>query len=160
ALHLLSMPWSHPTSPSIQLGCLKAYMDERFQQRLETRTYSAFLTILHRAFSVDFSSEYLKLSYVGENVYFLISSDLFLRSPLGPDAPKPEELVTALCNKGDSALALDLTRALDRLKRATFRYLDDMLLPSLDENACNIVGFTMNYDQVYSSMLCAKYISQ
>src|SRR5687767_15081786 len=46
AVHLVSMPFCGTRTPSIQLGCLKAYLDSVFAGAVGVNTYSAYFGIM------------------------------------------------------------------------------------------------------------------
>ena len=45
-VHLVSMPVCETNRPSIQLGCLKAYLDSAFGGTVPVHTYSAYFGIM------------------------------------------------------------------------------------------------------------------
>ena len=165
AVHLIATPWASWGSPSIQIGALKAHLDRAFAGAVPTTTYSAHFSIIAEAAAasgrdlVDLSS----LGRHGEYLYFLLYRRRFLHGVRNSVA------LTELLDRyavrsriGDHAIdgdGLDLSiETLDLIETATCAYLDDVVAPALDTEACNVVGFTMNYDQVYASLYCLRHL--
>ncbi|MDC0678361.1 radical SAM protein [Sorangium atrum] len=155
--HLVSMPWADVYVPSVQLGALKAHLDVAFPGRFTTNTYSAFCSVFLDAGESDLYSE---LSEFREFPYFLLALERFIR-PRGSveGAPSLDELLS-IVNAPKRGRVKLTKRSLTRLRSATHRYIDAALGPELIRNGVNLVGFTLNYNQVYSSIYCALYLGQ
>jgi radical SAM superfamily enzyme YgiQ (UPF0313 family) len=152
--HLISMPWSHPERPSIQLGCLKGHLDRALQPRSDCRAYSAFLSILHDFKGRTFREFFRVGEFYGEHAYQALYLHRF-----GPRALRGrraiERVLAALRAARESPLSLS---ALEGLERATRRFLDRDVGPNLIARALNLVGFTVNYRQLYSSLYAAEHL--
>ncbi len=155
-LHLVSMPWASPELPSIQIAVLKAYMDATFGSRVQTRAYSAFVNILLEQTNRGYIDHYDTLQNFEEYPYFL----MFLRQFLQGD-PEVRRVslgrLVARINKRESDKPLTL-RLLAHLERRTQRYIEQTIVPQLSRRALNVVGFTLNYYQLYASLYCARYL--
>jgi len=155
-LHLVSMPWASPELPSIQTAVLKAYMDMVFAGRVKTRTYSAFTAILVQETGLGHVNYYDEFQNFEEYPYFI----MFLRRFL---LKKPElrhvslERLIAQINKHGDGETLTLRR-IAMLEGRTRRYIEDVIVPGLSKQALNVVGFTLNYYQLYASLYCARYL--
>ncbi|HET6439600.1 MAG TPA: radical SAM protein [Anaeromyxobacter sp.] len=151
--HLVSMPWAPPESPSIQLGALKAHLTQALGPGADCRTYSAFFTILNDLRGPGLRRFHRRAAACGEYAYL----PLFLRR-FGPNPPRGHtvgRLVERLRRTPVAPLSL---RALNELERATRRFLDQRLGPHLLVGGLNLVGFTLNYDQVYASLYAAEHL--
>ena len=159
-VHLVSMPWADPELPSIQTAVLKAFLDAAFGRRVTTKTYSAFASILlrqKRAGYADLMDEYRDFE---EYPYFLLYARRFLRH----DPQASSVSIQRVIDKINAAVETDaepLTlRKLARLEQRTCRYIDDAIVPQLSRRGVNLVGFTLNYYQLYASLYCARYLQE
>jgi radical SAM superfamily enzyme YgiQ (UPF0313 family) len=152
--HLFAMPWSPPDAPSIQIACLKAHLDRARHGRSDCRTYSAFFSILQEFKGGRFQEFFRDVEDYREYVYL----PLYLRR-FGPPGVRRTSVVAnvlkALRVKWLEPLTLPL---LDGLERATCRYLDRQVAPHLVDRGLNLVGFTLNFPQVYASLYAAEHL--
>ena len=151
--HLIAMPWAQPESPSIQIACLKAHLDRALQRRSDCRAYSAFFSILHDFKGRSFLNFFQAVEAYGEYVYM----PLYLRR-FGPAEFRRGPAIgslQALRAPGVKPLSLAV---LQDLERATCRFLDRQVAPNLIVRGLNLVGFTLNYHQVYSSVYAAEHL--
>lgn len=159
-LHLVSMPWANPELPSIQTAVLKAYVDETFGGRVPTRTYSAFASLLleeTRQGPVDLFDRYQAYE---EYPYFLLYLRRFLRQEQGLERVSLERLLQRVnAHVTDAGEPLTL-RGLAHLERRTQRYVRETIGPQLSRRALNVVGFTLNYYQLYASLYCARALRE
>lgn len=159
-LHLVAMPWSPADTPSIQLGALKAHIDRAEKGAVRTRTYSPFFSLLDvvaREHGTDAFRLFEELAGYGEHVFFMLHARRFGvgGKPLSPArfGTLRERLHAAkLAPKAFSA------RLLDQIDRATVAFVEQELLPAVKAGERAVIGFTMNFDQVFSSMYCAKLL--
>jgi radical SAM superfamily enzyme YgiQ (UPF0313 family) len=155
-LHLVSMPWASPELPSIQIAVLKAYLDATFGSRVQTRAYSAFTNILVKEDAHGYTNYYDTLQTFEEYPYFV----MFLRRFL---LQEPElrrislDRLIAQINRRQADEPLTLAR-INTLERRTRRYIEETIVPQLSKRALNVVGFTLNYYQLYASLYCARYL--
>jgi len=152
--HLIAMPWAPPDAPSIQIASLKAHLDGALQRRDDCRAYSAFFSILHDFRGRAYQRFFRAVNVYGEYVYL----PLFLRR-FGPSEyrgrPAIARLLKAIREPGAKALPLSV---LNGLERATRGFLDRHVAPNLIAGGLNLVGFTLNYDQVYASLYAAEHL--
>jgi radical SAM superfamily enzyme YgiQ (UPF0313 family) len=148
------MPWALPDAPSIQLASLKAHLDGALCRRGDCRTYSAFFSILHDFRGPAFQGFFQDVSLYNEYVYL----PLYLRR-FGPSEyhgrPAVARLLKAIREPGIKPLSLSV---LNGLERATCGFLDRQVAPNLVGRGLNLVGFTLNYDQVYASLYAAEHL--
>ena len=155
-LHLISTPWAHPALPSAQLGCLKAYVDRKFQGRVETKTYSAHLTLLYFFQGSECFNFFSKFVYLREYIFFIIYYDQYLKKECqGTDVPSLKDICPTLRRPQQYRITPKL---ISELKRSIRRYVQLEIIPHLAPSALNIIGFTLNYDQYYASALIARYL--
>jgi hypothetical protein len=152
--HLIAMPWAPPESPSIQIGCLKAYLDRAPVGRSDCRTYSAFFSILYDFKGHDFQNFYYTTAFRGEYIY----QGLYLRR-FGPAEFRGRAAIVRLLKALRDPLVKPVSLSLaNGLERATCRFLDREVGPHLIARGLNLIGFTLNYNQVYSSLYAAEYL--
>jgi radical SAM superfamily enzyme YgiQ (UPF0313 family) len=152
--HLLAMPWAPPDTPSIQVACLKAHLDRATRARSDCRAYSAFFSILHDFKGGGFLEFFQDVEDYREYVYL----PLYMRR-FGPSSVRRAsgiaKLLKALRVKWLKPLTLPV---LNGLERATCRFLDRQVGPHLITRGLNLVGFTLNFPQVYASLYAAEHL--
>jgi radical SAM superfamily enzyme YgiQ (UPF0313 family) len=150
------MPWGCPSSPCIQTGVLKSFIDRSFSGQADVKTHSPFVVI---PFTTGLPGTFAKLSEYEEYPYLLLSLRRYWDAP---NALRTKIFRTLLAKLNASGRAKhDLTKsALNKLEKATKDYVDGTLAPQLSESGVNLVGFTMNYAQVYASLYCARYLAE
>lgn len=152
--HLIAMPWALPDAPSIQLASLKAHLDGVLRRRGDCRVYSGFFSILHDLGGAACHRFYQELSVYSEYVYLM----LYLRR-FGPPEHRSRAAVARLLEAVRAPGVKPLTLpVLARLEGATRRFLDRRVAPSLIARGLNLVGFTLNYDQVYASLYAGEHL--
>jgi hypothetical protein len=153
--HLIAMPWASPDAPSIQVGCLKAYLD-RLRPQPECRAYSAFFSILEDLRGSGFRDFFRRTASWGECLY----QALYLRR-FGPEGTRGRpNFLRILRALRDPLARPPAASTLDGLEQATRRYLDARVGPALIAGGLNLVGFTLNYDQVYASLYAAEHLAR
>lgn len=155
-LHLVSMPWADPELPSIQTAALKAFIDGSFGKKVKTHTYSAFASInleRNRGGYTDYFNKYREFE---EYAYFLMYFRRFLQNDPRLRRVSIERLLKKI-NTGDADEFLTLGK-LGHLERRTCRYIEQTIVPQLSKRGVNVVGFTLNYYQLYASIYCARYL--
>lgn len=158
SVQLISMPWAAPMTAPVQLGCLKAYIDEAFDKRVPVRTYAPFLSIPLRFKTGAFHDFFVQMNAYAEIPYLLLYSSTFglPDQPSGSVLARPLREVKAL-TRDVPPLSVPL---LAGLRRATIEYIEEFIVPNLVADGVNVVGFTLNYNQVFSSLFCAKYLRE
>jgi radical SAM superfamily enzyme YgiQ (UPF0313 family) len=157
-LHLISMPWANPELPSIQTAVLKAYIDSVLGDRVVTRTYSAFASILLEQHHKGYADYYDKYQSFEEYPYFLMYYRRFLRHDQRLKRVSADKLIERI-NDRDSDEPLTL-RKVAHLQSRTHRYIEETIVPQLSRRSLNVVGFTLNYYQLYASLYCARYLQE
>jgi radical SAM superfamily enzyme YgiQ (UPF0313 family) len=104
----------------------------------------------------DYSNFASKYEPFEEYPYFL----MYLRRFLQHDVPLRHVSIDGLIKKinaceADEPLTL---RKVQHLERRTRRYIEDTIVPQLSRRGVNVVGFTLNYYQLYASVYCARYL--
>jgi hypothetical protein len=157
-LHLVSMPWANPELPSIQTAVLKAYIDSVLGEKIVTRTYSAFASILLEQNHGGYADYYDKYQDFEEYPYFLMYYRRFLRHDSSLRQVSADKLIQRI-NACDTDEPLTL-RKLAHLERRTHRYIKEVIVPQLSRRGLNVMGFTLNYYQLYASLYCARYLQE
>ncbi|HEY5935990.1 MAG TPA: hypothetical protein VIU61_15180 [Kofleriaceae bacterium] len=140
----------------MQLGALHAYVDKVFAGVVGVFSYSAFLAIPYRAAGSDLFDYYERVSAAGEHTYMALFLDRYWRE-LMPGARKFPLAGLLESLAGRATLTPKLLRQLDR---ATRDYVDEEMAPSFVPGAVNLIGFSLNYDQIYASVYMARYIQE
>lgn len=153
--HLIAMPWQNHGMPSIQLGVLKSYVDRACGDFAACSNHSAHLAIPARIYA---AAETFGLQHYGEYPYLLLCLKEFLTR--GRMARGGEVWKQALSGiNGKKKVNRPLTRRdLSLLARHTREFLVEEVVPSLSSESLNVIGFTLNFDQVYASLFAAKTI--
>lgn len=157
-LHLVSMPWANPELPSIQTAVLKAYIDSVLADKIVTMTYSAFASILLEQNRRGYSDYFYKYQDFEEYPYFLMYSRRFLPRGTRLSQASVNRLIRRLngfYTYTDERLTL---RRIAQLEARTGRYIEEVIVPQLFRRGLNVVGFTLNYYQLYASLYCARYL--
>ena len=148
------MPWAPPESPSIQVASLKAHLDCALKEQSDCRTYSAFFSILHDLKGGAFREFCRTLIAYGEYAYL----PLFLQH-FGPAEFRRKAAIKRLLKALHASWVKPPSLSvLDGLDRATRRFLDRDLAPNLIARGLNLVGFTLNFHQFYSSLYAAEHL--
>lgn len=159
-LHLISMPWADPELPSIQTGVLKAYVDQTFEGRIPTWTYSAFASIVLEEKRRGRTSLYEALEEYEEYPYFVMYEQRYLQHDPAVRRASTENLLRRINASSDDARE-PLTRStIAHLERRTRRYIREAIGPHLSRRALNVVGFTLNYFQLYASLYCVRALRE
>lgn len=158
------MPWKNPYTPSIQLGCLKAYIDSKYNNDdVRVYTYSAYVDIALKSFNKDHDMVSSTFKYLDELSYFLLVTKHF--NPLNMDNPAPlySKMIPELTEKGagsatfakSTAEAKSLMRS---VKENTIEYLEKTLATKFESNKINIIGFSVAFNQLYASIFAYYYL--
>jgi len=155
-LHLISSPGTTPWYSSIQTGCLKAYIDEKFKnaETIKTKSYPAHLSIPLRAFHSSYEDFHLKHEHKHELLWFYLVMKNFIT---GHKKQPLNELFSEIKKHTGTK---DLKKILLDLEKAAKSFVDHELEPELETRALNLVGFSINSEQLYSSIFCALYLKQ
>jgi len=146
-INLISMPWALFNRPSIQLGTLKAYLENNNKQ-----------------LSVNTSHPYLGVaSIVGTDLYHWISQNPWVSEALYTPLVFPEK------TKSAEALAMKFAKKADPYIKKSFRFnlitkklekhLSDWV-SSCDWNQYTFIGFSVCFHQLSASLAAAKIIKQ
>ena len=152
--HLIAMPWAPPGTPSIQIACLKAHLDRSPRGGCDCRVYSAFFSILHDFKGRSFLDFFEAAEAYGEFTYMPLHLRRFGPAKLrgGPAIARLLKALRVRCAKPPSLADLQ------GLERATCGFLDHRVGPNLITRGLNLVGFTLNHSQVYSSLYAAEHL--
>lgn len=150
--HLVSMPGPTPLWPSVQVGSLKAYVDQELGNEVQFQTHAAHLSILADAFGDNTNRYFGTHTEHGEYPYSL----LYLRRFV---VGKKSSTLTDLLKGANRGRGRKLSWGmLDRVDKATLGFVDKTLGPKLRSTGPNIICFSLSYDQVYGSLYCAKLL--
>lgn len=159
-VHLVSMPWADPELPSIQTAVLKAFLDAAFGRRVTTRTYSAFASILLRQTREGCANLMDEYRDYEEYPYFLLYARRWLRHDPQARGVSQQRVIDKINGAIDTDAEPLTSSKLERLERRTCRYVDETIVPQLTRRGVNLVGFTLNYYQLYASLYCARYLQE
>lgn len=151
---LISMPLAPPGTPSIQLACLKAHLDRVFKGRSDCRTHSAFFSILHDFKGRSFQAFFQEYRDYREYLYL----PLYLRrfGPVGSRRRPGGGIPLRALRLGQAGpLSPEVIRGLEQ---ATCRFLDGPVAQGLLVRGLNLIGFTLNFPQVYASLYAAEHL--
>lgn len=157
-LHLISMPWSNPELPSIQIAALKAYIDEVFSRQVATRTYSAFASIALKPGRAGYTNYCDRYEDFEEYPYFVMYCRDLLRQTPSLRRISISKLISQI-NESGSQERLTL-RKVAQLEQRTRKYIDRRIVPQLSKRSLNVLGFTLNYFQLHASLYCARYLRE
>lgn len=152
---LVSMPWAAPMRPSIQTGVLKAYLDSVFKEEVSTTAVPAHLGIPFEVAGAGFLDIFTFFEQMGETFYLL----LYYRQFGFPNLSYNDNILNAALEKiATETNNENLYVALDRLHSATNHYIDNHICKHISDLTQNIVSFTVNFHQLYSSLYCIQYL--
>jgi len=156
------MPFTNPNIPSIQTGCLKSYIDLKFKDKKELRTYtySAHLSVLLRAFKERFYDIFSNYKFKPEVLWFLLVLRRFNIVDRNKDPKRLFNNLFIRYNKhleinGQQKLTINKLRMIEE---ATIDFIEEDLVPNLHKKELNIVGFSLTNDQIYASLFCYLYL--
>lgn len=142
---LISTPWPLFNRPSIQLGALKAFVEQKFPQA-EVDVYHVYLTVAET---------------LGYGLYKQISERTWLsESPYAALLyPDREELITRFWRRQTTGLPLlkdsDFKEILYHLKTASDRFINGIEWGDYD-----LIGFSICFEQLTSSLYFIHHIMQ
>jgi len=168
-IHLVSMPMTDASVTPIQVGCLKSFVDHRFKNnnQVKTYTYSAYLSIMLRAFNLNYAEISDMFSINNELMYFMLVLRNFNLSK-GQDQKKILSAVLHIYNKSNrntsnikkSKKKTFTKQDVFKVEKATIAFIDRDLVPQLSKKELNVVGFTLSNDQNYASLYCYLYLKK
>jgi ribosomal peptide maturation radical SAM protein 1 len=141
-LGLISMPWSIFNRPSIQLASLKAYLDHETQ--IETTLFHPYLAAA-AALGGNTYHHLAKNSWAGEALY----SPLLFPEQQG----LAEKLFVKSCAKDTVLAGLDYNNTWQLLEENL-----DQWLATIDFSSYDLIGFSICFNQLLSSLTAAKRI--
>jgi ribosomal peptide maturation radical SAM protein 1 len=142
---LISTPWPLYTRPSIQLGTLKAFLQERMPD-LQVEVFHFYL-ILAEAIGYRFYQEISERTWLAESIY---SALLY-----------PNQLKQARAFFGKESAGIPILRQVkfktlvSRIKKAT-----DAFLNRQSWETYQLLGFTISYCQLTSSLYMIKWLKK
>lgn len=142
---LISTPWPLYSRPSIQLGALKAYLNNR-DNDLEVEAHHVYLR-LAEAIGYKLYHEISERTWLAESIYATL---------LYPNRFRQIQKLFDKQVQGKSLLSqTDLKSVSVQVKKTTHDFID-----SLDWGACQLVGFTVSLCQLTSALYFIKLIKQ
>lgn len=141
---LISMPWSIFNRPSIQLGTLKAWLDR--DSALETHTFHPYLQVAN-TIGTEAYHHLARNSWAGEALY----------SPLLFPEQKEQaaHLFSQSCRSNSQLRGLDFDQTVKLLDHCL-----DQWLAGLDLAGFQLIGFSICFNQLLSSLTAAQRIKQ
>lgn len=141
---LISMPWSIFNRPSVQLGALKAWLDQ--DGAIETSTFHPYLQVA-KALGTGVYHHLAQNSWAAEALY---SPLLF---------PEQREQASRLfhesCKKNSQLRGLDFDRTVQLLDQSLEQWLADF-----DPARFHLVGFSICFNQLLASLTAAARIKK
>lgn len=151
SLHLISMPMHDPLQPSAQLGYLSAHAKRELRELTTVTSYSAHFDVMWRWQGFGMRESYFEHRLFGEELFFLACcfrhEALFERAYaayLGFNAPEKH------VSREEVA----------RLVEALEGWVDEVLVPALDPDALNVLGFTTTFSQVFASIFVCRRLAE
>ena len=140
---LVSGPWPLFNRPSIQLGALKAFLLKNFPQ-VKVKTYHLYL---------DFATS------LGLPIYKEISESSWLAEPVAAALLYPENFIQVQKLWVKKATRSPVCRGLDfRELSNSFHYTATRLVNSIDWQKYSLVGFSICFSQLTSSLYLIRLI--
>lgn len=145
-LGLVSMPWSIFNRPSIQLAALKSWLDTRGNGSIATSVFHPYLAAA-AAIGTETYHYLAKNSWAGEALY---SPMLF------PEQKNQAEKLFYRSCRGEKGLKdLDFDQCVQLLDNGLEQWLD-----GLDLAAFDLIGFSVCFNQLISSLTAAERIKK
>ncbi|MCX5869566.1 MAG: RiPP maturation radical SAM C-methyltransferase [Deltaproteobacteria bacterium] len=141
---LISMPWSIFNRPSIQLGALKAWLDR--DSTIQTHTFHPYLQVA-RVLGTETYHHLARNSWAGEALY---SPLLFPGQRL-----QAARLFNESCRGNKELRGLDFDQTVQLLDLSLDRWLADLDLASF-----HLIGFSICFNQLLSSLTAAARIKK
>ena len=159
-LHLISMPWSNPLTPSIQLGALKAYVKDLKIPELDIQTYHAHFLIPFLSTQQDFAEFYKHCDSTEEYIYSLLYLREFGQRQLKKKIDL-KSLLAAVNKSKETNQSLKKKISMNdiaRLCKGTNKFIESYLVPRLSDSGINLIGFTLNHHQVVAAAYVMTYL--
>ena len=139
------MPWTKPNFPSIQLACLKAYLDSSPTFEGNVYCYSGYLDVYFGAFGPELFPKFAHYQQLGEIPFLLLFAKRFLDGC--------DDLGEIARNLDGISETTTITESdIDALDKSTKAFIVERIIPKLSKDRKNVIGFTLNYNQVYASV--------
>jgi ribosomal peptide maturation radical SAM protein 1 len=141
---LISMPWSIFNRPSVQLGALKAWLDQ--DGAIETSTFHPYLQVA-KALGTGVYHHLAQNSWAAEALY----------SPLlfPEQREQASRLFHGSCKKNSQLRGLDFDRTVQLLDQSLEQWLADF-----DPGHFHLVGFSICFNQLLASLTAAARIKK
>lgn len=158
-LILISAPWASPLRPSISIGLLSSYLKKE-KPTYPVRVKSAFIGIPVYAKGGNFNNLFFRLRDYEEYVYMIL---LLRRFPQFFNLRKEESekhvnLIIRKLNNLGKGESIDI-EIIKNLEDATIDYIENEIVPDLSKSKLNIIGFSLNYYQLYASLFILMYLN-
>jgi radical SAM superfamily enzyme YgiQ (UPF0313 family) len=157
-VHLVAMPWFDPFKGSIQIAALKAYVDKECMG-IKCITYSAFFEIIQGISRDDMIDYFNKCLPVGEDLYFLTSIKYFGKRNLLKNKPTFNVLLKRY-NQHYTESQTITTKQIRDIESNTIRYIENKIVPNLNNECINLIGFTISFSQIHASIFTAMYLEK
>ncbi len=140
---LISMPWSLFNRPSIQLGCLKSFLDHNSD--FQTDTYHPYLPLA---------------AAIGTDLYYKVSvngwaGEALFAPLLHPEKNRDCKKLFLSSMKGEMKSLPSFDKLLEEVEKSLLDYLD-----TIDVKKYKLIGFSLCFNQLTSSLLLAKKIKE
>lgn len=142
---LLSMPWALFSRPSVQLSVLKSYVESR-DKGLKVHAMHPYLEVAR---------------LIGPERYHVLSQDMWLCESFYAAILFPERresiqrFLSRNCKTGVKKILADF----DLIAEILGRHLDEMAARQ-DWNTFNLIGFSVCFNQLFSSLAAARVIKR
>ena len=150
------MPMAPHYNTSIQIGCLKAYLDEK-KYNVKVHNHSAHLSIILRTIHTSTFSHYISAS---DDLGFIVMVGYLKKFGL-IERLAVNSIIKKLISSFNQTYKTNINKkTILNLEEATIAFIKDDLVPKLDRKELNIVGFSLSSQQLYLSIFCYHYLRE
>lgn len=147
-LHLVSMPVYDPMQPSAQTGYLQGHVEKQLGADVTVHTYPAHLSIFFAWKGEDMRSAFNDHRLHGEELFYLACMRAFQPSGFAE--------AYAAYEAGARVHQRVTVEEIDALCLAVDQFVFHELMPALNGQHLNVIGFTTTFAQLFASVYAAR----
>ncbi len=168
SVQIVSAPWAYPSLVPIQLGALGAYLEHKFGGAIDLGLHPIFLEAMLEIAGSDFIHFHDYWSEAHREIISMLGFLTRYGEAYRPTAKETEDCLAEIEGEAQArrlrrghigAFSLSPVR-LDALTDAVIGLTDRDILPRLPKAGVGVVGFSLNYSQVYMSGLIARRLKE